>query len=59
MQGPSASGLTFTLDDGYTAVVGPEEGRVYDQIIESNVGFSAKIALEGERSTLMRPASPR
>ena len=59
MQGPLASGLAFTLDDGYTAVVGPEEGRVYDQIIESNVGYNAQIALEGERSIFVRLASQR
>lgn len=41
-------GLPFTLSDGYTAIVGPEERRVYDRIIESNVGVIATTGLGGE-----------
>ena len=40
--------ISFTLNDGYTAVIGQEERRVYDGIIQSNVGVAATIALEGE-----------
>lgn len=40
--------ISFTLDDGYTAVIGPEERRVYDRIIESNVGVTATTGLGGE-----------
>ena len=40
---------SFILDDGYTATVGPEEGRIYDRIIESNVGVVATTGLGGER----------
>ncbi|CAD6585238.1 MAG: hypothetical protein ASARMPRED_002104 [Alectoria sarmentosa] len=36
---------SFILDDGYTATVGPEEGRIYDRIIESNVGVVATTGL--------------
>lgn len=43
-----AEGLSFTLNDGYTAMVGPEEGRVYDRIINSNVGVIAETGLKGE-----------
>ena len=39
--------MSFTLDGGYTAIVGSEERRVYDQIINSNVGVIAATGLEG------------
>lgn len=48
MQSPIAREMSFTLEDGYTAAIGQEEGRVYDQIIKSNIGVVATIALEGE-----------
>ena len=47
-----AGELSFSLDDGYTAVIGSEEKRVYDRIIESNVGVVAMIALEGKHLAL-------
>lgn len=40
--------MSFTLDDGYNATVGPEEARVYDRIIESNVGVFVATGLAGE-----------
>lgn len=43
-----AGELSFTLNDGYTATIGPEEVRVYDRIIHSNVGAFASAGLEGE-----------
>ena len=42
---------SFTVNDGgedYTAVVGSEEARVYDQIIYSNLGVIATTGLEGK-----------
>ena len=49
IKGQSSSwALSFTLNDGYTAIVGLEERRVYDRIIESNVGVIATTGLEGE-----------
>ena len=45
---------SFTVNDGgedYTAVIGSEEARVYDQIIYSNVGVIATSGLEGEKRT--------
>ena len=42
---------SFTVNDGgedFTAVIGPEEARVYDRIIYSNVGVIATTGLEGE-----------
>ena len=43
-----AGELSFTLNDGYTAIMGPEEVRVYNGIIHSNVGVFASAGLEGE-----------
>lgn len=40
--------ISFTLDDGYTAVIRQEERRVYDVTIQSNVGVVTTIALEDE-----------
>lgn len=40
--------LSFTLDNGYTAIIGPEESRVYNQIINSNVGMITAVGLDGE-----------
>lgn len=40
--------LSFTLDNGYTAIIGPEERRVYNRIINSNVGVITTIGLDGE-----------
>ena len=45
---PPSWDISFTLNDGYTAIVGLEERRVYDRIIESNVGVIATTGLEGE-----------
>ena len=39
--------LSFTLNDGYTAILGREERRVYDEIINSNVGVNVTTAFEG------------
>ncbi len=48
-QGPVAGEMSFTLDGGYTSVIGMEERRVYDQIIKINVGAIATAAgLGGE-----------
>ena len=43
-----AGEISFTLHGGYAAVVGIEERRVYDRIIESNVGVIATTGLRGE-----------
>ncbi len=42
-----AGEMALTLNDGYTAIFGPEERRVYDRIINSNVGVVSTIGLEG------------
>lgn len=44
--------LSFTLDDGYTAIIGAEESRVYNQIINSNVGMITAVGLDGEHLIL-------
>ena len=41
-------GLSFTLKNGYTATIGPEESRVYNRIINSNVGMITAVGLDGE-----------
>ena len=46
--------MSFTLDNGYTAILGPEERRVYDQIINSNVGVIAATGLEGGHCLLTK-----
>ena len=47
-QGSLAGEMSFTLGGGYTAVIGTEERRVYDQIIKSNVGVIPSTGLQGE-----------
>ena len=39
--------LSFTLNDGYTAILGREKRRVYDEIIDSNVGVNVTTVFEG------------
>ena len=39
--------LSFTLNDGYTAILGREERGLYDEIINSNVGVNVTTAFEG------------
>lgn len=39
--------LSSTLNDGYTAILEQEERRVYNEIINSNVGVNVTTAFEG------------
>lgn len=39
--------LSFTLNDEYTAILEQEERRVYNEIINSNVGVNVTTAFEG------------
>ena len=45
--GSLGGGMSFTLSDGYTAIIGSEERLVYDRIISTNVGVIATTGLEG------------
>ena len=42
-----SGGLSFRLSDGSTAILGREERRVYDGIINSNVGVNMATGFEG------------
>ena len=44
-----SGGLSFTLSDGSAAILGREERRVYDEIINSNVGVNIVTGFEGEK----------
>lgn len=42
-----AGEVFFALNDGYNAIIGSEERRVYDRIINSNVGSVPAAGLDG------------
>ena len=46
--------VSFALSDGYTAIIGSEERRVYDRIIESHIGVIATTGLEGRYLVLCK-----
>lgn len=44
--------LSFTLEDGTTGIISPEERRTYDHIICTNVGVFPTHGLTGQRRSL-------
>lgn len=50
--------IPFRLEDGQVGLIAPEQRRIYDRIIHSNVGKIASSGMTGQQRDLQALSSP-
>lgn len=51
--------IPFKLENGQVGLIAPEQRRIYDRIIHSNVGKIAPSGMTGQQHDLQALSSPR